>query len=33
MSVEETLHASEISKYIHSLYTGDEYDVRSFWKG
>ncbi len=34
MSVEETLfHASEISKYIHSLYTGDEYNVRSFWKG
>ena len=30
MSVEETLfHASEISKYI-PLYTGDEYDVRSF---
>ena len=34
MSIQETLfHASEISKYIHSLYTGDEYDVRSFWKG
>lgn len=34
MSIEETLfHASQISKYIHSLYNSDEYDVNSDWQG
>ena len=34
MSIQETLfHASQISNYIHPLYSGDEHDVRSWWKG
>ena len=34
MSIEETLfHASQISNYIHSLHNGNQYDVKSNWKG